>query len=112
MHQTNIRHPAIDGPPLAAQLREWTSAWQRGEALGERIGRELEFSTLLDILPNVGNSRVLVGTNGRGPHSLSYAQLFEFLSAGAPFQRPRRYRAGTVHFGNVGAQKTGSHPPA
>ncbi|NML95757.1 AMP-binding protein [Novosphingobium olei] len=85
MHQTNITHPAYAGPPLTARLREWTSAWQRGETLGERIGRELEFSTLLDLLPNVGNRRALVGTTARGLHSLSFAQLYEFLSAGAPF---------------------------
>lgn len=86
MHQTAITHPIYDEPPLAEQIREWTAAWKRGEALGRRIERELQFSTLLDIFPNAGNRRAIVGLTGHGPHSLSFARLYDFLNEGAPFR--------------------------
>lgn len=86
MYQTKITHPTYAEPPLADRLRGWTEAWKRGEALGQRIERELEFSTLLDILPNCGSLRALAGTTGRGLHSLSFARLYDFLDDGAPFR--------------------------
>ena len=86
MHQTAITHPAYDEPPLADQLREWTQAWKRGEALGQRIERELQFSTLLDLLPSGGVQRALAGIAGRRLRSLSFARLYDFLSEGAPFE--------------------------
>ena len=85
MHQTAIAHPALAEPPLAESLREWTAAWKRGEALGQRIERDLAFTSLLDILPSGGNQRALAGTTGPGLHPLSYERLHEFLSDGAPF---------------------------
>src|SRR6478672_13771175 len=39
--QTALGHPAMAEPPLAERLREWTAAWKRGEALGQRIERDL-----------------------------------------------------------------------
>lgn len=85
VHQTAIAHSALAEPPLAESLREWTAAWKHGEALGQRIERDLAFSTLLDLLPSGGNQRALAGTPGRGLHPLSYSRLHEFLSDGAPF---------------------------
>jgi len=85
LHQTSIAHPALAEPPLAESLREWTAAWKHGEALGQRIERELVFTSLLDILPSGGSKRALAGTTGRGLSPLSYARLHEFLSGGAPF---------------------------
>ncbi|MCW1385093.1 AMP-binding protein [Novosphingobium sp. KCTC 2891] len=86
MHQTAILHPAYAEPPLAERLADWTEAWKRGEALGQRIARELHFTTLLDLLPSGGNKRALTGTAARGLHSLSFARLHDFLSDGAPFR--------------------------
>lgn len=86
MHYKAITHPAYAEPPLSQSLKEWTRAWKRGEPLGQRIEHELAFSTLLDILPNGGNQRALTGTTERGPHSLSFARLYDFLSEGAPFR--------------------------
>ena len=86
VHQTAIGHSPFAGPPLAERLREWTAAWRRGEALGQRIECDLEFITLLDLLPSGGNQRALAGTPGRGLRPLSYARLHEFLSDGAPFR--------------------------
>jgi len=83
--QTTVAHPALAEPPLADSLREWIAAWKRGEALGQRIDRDLAFTTLLDVLPSGGNQRAIAGTFGRGLHPLSYARLHEFLGAGAPF---------------------------
>lgn len=48
MHQTAIAHPALAEPPLAESLREWTAAWKHGEALGQRIERELVFTSAGD----------------------------------------------------------------
>lgn len=86
MHQTTITHPTYAEPPLAEGLRRWTEAWKRGEPLGQRIERELQFSTLLDLLPSGGNQRALTGTAERGLHSLSFARLYDFLTEGTAFR--------------------------
>lgn len=85
-HQINTMRLACAEPPLADMLRAWTEAWKRGESLGQRIERELEFSTLLDILPSIENRRAFAGSTRRGLHELSFARLYEFLSDGAPFR--------------------------
>ena len=85
MHQTTVARSTLAEPPLAESLREWTAAWKHGEALGQRIDRDLAFTTLLDLLPSGGSQPALAGTPGRGLQPLSYARLHEFLSRGAPF---------------------------
>ena len=87
MHQVTISHPAFSEPPLSDKFRQWSAAWKRGEALGQRIDQELKFSTLLDILPSFGSRRALTGSAERGPHSLSFARLYDFLRDGAPFRQ-------------------------
>ncbi len=82
-----MAQPALAEPPLAERLREWTAAWKHGEALGQRIERDLAFTSLLDILPSGGGQLALAGTTGRGLHPLSYARLHGFLSEGAPFDQ-------------------------
>jgi acyl-CoA synthetase (AMP-forming)/AMP-acid ligase II/acyl carrier protein/acetyltransferase-like isoleucine patch superfamily enzyme len=96
MQQISAMHPAwaelspAELPsaelPLAGRLREWTAAWRRGEALGQRIARDLVFTSLLDVLPCSGSQRALAGASGRGLRALSYARLHEFVSDGAPFR--------------------------
>ena len=96
MQQISAMHPAwaelspAELPsaelPLAGRLREWTAAWRRGEALGQRIARDLVFTSLLDVLPSSGSQRALAGASGRGLRALSYARLHEFVSDGAPFR--------------------------
>src|ERR1700749_476071 len=89
MQQISAMHPAwaelspAELPsaelPLAGPLREWTAAWRRGEALGQRIARDLVFTSLLDVLPCSGSQRALAGASGRGLRALSYARLHEFV---------------------------------
>ena len=73
MQQISAMHPAwaelspAELPsaelPLAGRLREWTAAWRRGEALGQRIARDLVFTSLLDVLPCSGSQRALAGAS-------------------------------------------------
>jgi acyl-CoA synthetase (AMP-forming)/AMP-acid ligase II/acetyltransferase-like isoleucine patch superfamily enzyme/acyl carrier protein len=86
VNKPHIAHPVYGEPPLADKLSEWTDAWKRGEPLGRRIERELQFFSLLDILPNSGNRRALISPYSDGRNSLSFARLYDFLGEGAPFQ--------------------------
>ena len=77
---------AAVGRTATGRPKEWTAAWRRGEALGQRIARDLVFTSLLDVLPCSGSQRALAGASGRGLRALSYARLHEFVSDGAPFR--------------------------
>ncbi|GAC1541014.1 MAG: hypothetical protein NVS3B12_28350 [Acidimicrobiales bacterium] len=72
--------------PLEGRFGDWIAAWRRGEPLGERIAGDLDFATLLDLVPS-GDRQAVAGGAARGLRPLTYSHLRDFLAEGSPWNQ-------------------------
>jgi acyl-CoA synthetase (AMP-forming)/AMP-acid ligase II/acetyltransferase-like isoleucine patch superfamily enzyme/acyl carrier protein len=71
--------------PLSFKLSQWSRVWKEQRALGALVDAELEFGSLLDLLPGPANHKLAIASTDPGRQSLRFSRLHEFLKEGFPF---------------------------
>src|SRR5260370_35546632 len=78
MHRT-VRSPSV--APLSGALKTWSRTWKEQRALGALIDAELQFESLLDLLPGAACETPAIASIDPGRDSLSFSALFDCVAA-------------------------------